>query len=97
MNSYESYKIIIQKKAQKFLERLTRQEREKIVSKIQDLRSSRIQALNIKKLQGYKNLYRIRVDNHRVVFAAITKKQTIIILVIGHRREVYDILRRVSF
>lgn len=97
MISYESYKIIIAKKAQKILEKLDKFKYEKIVLKIKDLKSSPPNPLNIKKLQGYKNLYRIRVDDYRVIFVVIPDKKIIIIAVIGHRKEVYDILKRLSF
>ena len=63
MISYESYKIIIEKKAQKYLEKLDLAEYKKVVSKIKSLTSSTPVSLNIKKLQGYKNLYRLRVDD----------------------------------
>lgn len=97
MTFYNSYKIIIEKKAQKFLEGLTQADYEKVVSKIESLTSSDPVSLNIQKLQGYKNLYRIKVDDYRVIFVVIPTKRVIIISVIGHRKEVYDILKRMSF
>jgi mRNA interferase RelE/StbE len=94
---YKSYKIIIEKKAQKYLESLIEATREKIVSMIQCLTSPEIQKLNIKKLQGYKNLYRITIDDYRVIFVVISTKKMILIPVIGHRKEIYDIVKRMSF
>ncbi len=94
MISYGSYKIIIEKKAQKYLESLSSSDYKKIVLKIKNLISSNLEQLNIKKLQGYKNLFRIKVDNYRVVFIVIAQKKLIIIPVIGHRKEIYDIVKR---
>ena len=97
MISYESYKLIIEKKAQKSLQDLSKKNYTQVVSKIKSLTSSDSQSLNIKKLQGYKNLYRLRVSDYRVIFAVIPDKRIILITVIGHRKEVYDIAKRLSF
>ena len=97
MISYESYKIIIEKKAQKYLQDLSKPDHAKVASKIKSLTSSNLQSLNIKKLQGYKKLYRLRVSDYRVIFAVIPDKKIILIAVIGHRKEVYDIAKRLSF
>ena len=97
MISYESYKIIIEKKAQRFLKDLPKKEYEKVVLKIKSLTSSNPQSLDIKKLQGYKNLYRLRIDDYRAVFAVVPDKKLILIAVIGHRKEIYDIAKRMSF
>ena len=97
MITYVSYKIIIDKKAQKFLDGLSASYREKIVLKIKALTSVDLNSLNIKRLQGYKNLYRLKVDNYRVVFAITTDKRLIIVSVIGHRKEIYDIIKRMNF
>jgi len=50
--SYKSYNILIEKKAQKFLKDLVKNEHEKIVNKIKSLTSSAPQSLNIKKVTG---------------------------------------------
>lgn len=97
MTPYKLYKIIIEKKVQKFLEKLPDTEKEKIILKISDLTSSHFKSLNIKKLQGYRNLYRIKIDNYRVIFIVIPEKKLIAIAVIGHRKEIYDIIKRMSF
>lgn len=94
---YRSYKIIIEKKVQKFLEDLKKADQEKIISKIKALTTSDSSSLNIKKLQGYKNVYRLKIDDYRVVFAVVSSKKILIISVIGHRKEVYDIVKRIAF
>lgn len=97
MISYESYKVVIEKKAQKFLENITQKDYKKLVSKIKNLTSSNPQTSDIKKLQGYKNLYRLRVDDYRIIFAIVPDKKLIVITIIGHRKEIYDIAKRMSF
>jgi mRNA interferase RelE/StbE len=43
-----------------------------------------------KKLYGYKNLWRIRVGNYRVVYAIDDASKAVDIRRIAHRKEVYD-------
>ena len=93
----ESYKVFIERKAQKFLEGLSATECKKLVAKIELLTSSKSQLLDIKKLKGYKNLYRIKVDDYRIIFVLVPDKKIIIIPVIGHRKEIYDIAKRLSY
>ena len=44
---------------------------------------------SVKKLQGTPDHYRIRVGNYRVIYRVDGKRVTILILKIGHRRDVY--------
>ncbi len=60
---YVNYKLLIEKKAQKYLEKLSSADCKKLVFKIKSLVSPNLESLKIKKLQGYKNLYRLRVDD----------------------------------
>lgn len=63
---------------------------------IQDRLQPRIDALaenprpvNVTKLEGEENQYRIRVGNYRIVYEIQDPVLLIILLRIGHRREVY--------
>ncbi len=42
---------------------------------------------NVKKLEGYINLYRIRIGDYRLIFRL--KTELVIILIIVHRKDVY--------
>ena len=46
----------------------------------------------VEKLVGYKNAYRLRVGNYRVVYRIIAPK--LYIVLIGHRKDVYEKLKR---
>ncbi len=49
---------------------------------------------NIKKLSGAKeNYYRLRVGNYRVIFQRKAKELVILVIRIGHRREIYFSLK----
>jgi len=41
-------------------------------------------------LAGTSDRYRIRVGDYRIVYRIDDGKVTVLVLVIGHRREVYD-------
>jgi len=45
---------------------------------------------NIKQLKGEENLFRLRVANYRVVYQKNEETITILIVNIGHRKEIYD-------
>lgn len=45
------------------------------------------------KLKGYKNIYRIRVGNYRIVYKKTTKE--VYIVLIGHRKDVYKTLKKI--
>ncbi|MHB9026500.1 MAG: type II toxin-antitoxin system RelE family toxin [Armatimonadota bacterium] len=41
-------------------------------------------------LQGYKGLYRIRIGDYRVVYQLQQGQLVIIVIAIGHRRDIYQ-------
>lgn len=43
-----------------------------------------------KKLSGQKDLYRLRVGDYRVVYQFSAGKLTILIVGVGHRKDIYD-------
>ena len=49
---------------------------------------------NTRKLQGYQNIHRLRFGNYRIVFEVLTDQSTIVILLIKHRKDIYQKLRK---
>lgn len=43
-----------------------------------------------KKLSGQKDLYRMRVGDYRVIYQFSAGKLTILIVKVGHRKDIYD-------
>lgn len=83
------YTVEISESAEKSLEKIPKRDRLKILEKIDGLEQDPIPAGSVK-LKGYKEvLYRIRSGDYRVVYSI--KQDILIILVveIGHRREIY--------
>jgi len=44
---------------------------------------------DVKKLQGAPDYYRIRVGDYRIIYRVERKRVTVVVVKIGHRREVY--------
>ena len=83
------YDVEISESAEKFLEKIPKKDRLRIIEKIDVLTNDPMPSGSIK-LQGQKPaLYRLRSGDYRVVYSI--KKDILIILIveIGHRREVY--------
>lgn len=47
-------------------------------------------------LTGFTGTYRLRVGDYRVIYSPVDRELIILILSVGHRRELYEKLRRSS-
>jgi mRNA interferase RelE/StbE len=81
------YKIYTRKSVVKELGDIPKKDLQKVVKKIQAL-SANPRPQGSQKL-SHKERYRIRHGNYRIVYSVQDKEQTIHIVEIGHRREVY--------
>jgi len=82
-------KILIAKRAERYLKKIPKIDQIAIVRKIRLLISP---SSNEEKLKGLKNIYRIRVGDYRIVFRRT--KEEIFIVLIGHRKEIYNLVNR---
>lgn len=81
------YSIELTNKAEQFLKKLPRKDAEAILRKIYSIRDNPFP--HIKRLQGQK-LWRLRIMDFRAILDILISGQKIIILRIGHRKNVYD-------
>ena len=81
------YSIQIEKNAEDFLKKLQKRDAEIILNKIYSIRENPYRFL--KRLQGEK-LWRLRIGDYRVIVDVIVSMNKIIVLRIGHRKNVYD-------
>ena len=81
------YKIIIKKKAKKFIDKLPKNDRLRIAVAIEQLPNGE----DIKKLKGEKNkgLLRLRVGDYRIVYSVDNGKLTVYVIDAGNRGEIY--------
>ena len=82
-------KILISRKALKELQSIPQSERELLKDRISKLAFFPLARLDVQKLRGYDNVYRLRVGNYRVIFEYHKKERTVKILKIGKRENVY--------
>lgn len=83
------FEIEISESAEKSLAKIPKNDRVKILEKIDALEQDPMPLGSIK-LKGYKEaLYRIRSGDYRVVYSIKQDVLVILIIEIGHRREVY--------
>ncbi|MCX6773690.1 MAG: type II toxin-antitoxin system RelE/ParE family toxin [Candidatus Micrarchaeota archaeon] len=82
------YELIYSPEALKQLEKLEKDIRERIITALERLRI-RPESCDIKKLTGMRG-YRFRVGDYRVIFDMEKERLMILVLKIGHRKNIYD-------
>ncbi len=83
----EGYKIQIKPSAVKELEALPNKDLSRVVRRIQGL-ADNPRPPGCEKLSGEEK-YRIRKGSYRVVYAISDDERTVVVVKVGHRREVY--------
>lgn len=81
-----SYRIIVTRRAQKDIKKLDLVVRKKIKNKLELLKKAPLKSSR-KLISARLGTYRMRIGNYRVIFDV--EKETVVILRIGHRREIY--------
>ncbi len=81
------YSIQIEKNAEDFLRKLQKKDSEMLLNKIYQIRENPFRYL--KRLQGDK-LWRLRIADYRAIVDVIVSMNKIIVIRIGHRKNVYD-------
>ncbi len=84
-------KITILPRAEKELRKLPKFDQIAVAAKIRDLPNTQISGEE--KLSGYPHIYRVRVGNYRIVYKKTS--ETIIIVIIRNRRDVYRMVKEI--
>ena len=87
-----SYRIEVSATAEKQLRKLRREDQIRVLRAIQPLATEPTPP-GSRKIRGYDDVFRIRVGTYRVLYRVVGRRLLIIILKIGHRREIYRSLR----
>lgn len=82
-----NYTILIEKLAKKFIVKLPRNEKEKVLKAIYQLPDGN----DIKELKGKKNkgLYRLRIGDYRVIYTIDNGKLVVCVVDAGNRGTIY--------
>ena len=80
------YKIIIKKKDKKFIDRLPKNERIRVIRAIEQLPNGE----DIKKLKGHSDLMRLRVGDYRIIYTVDNGELVVYVIDAGNRGEIYN-------
>jgi mRNA interferase RelE/StbE len=83
-----SYEVQILPKATRQIKALSVEVRQDITLTIQSL-ANEPRPIGVKKLSGEKDVYRVRIGNYRVLYRIVDKVLVVVVVSVGHRREVY--------
>ncbi len=83
-----TYRVEIRRSAIKSLARLERNDQLRIRAAL-DLLANDPRPPNCTKLAGEESVYRVRVGNYRVLYEVHDHRLVILVIRIGHRRDVY--------
>lgn len=85
-----NYEIKFHKDALKYIQKLDKQSRNRILDHIHILAEDpKHPELDIKIMQGVSNQYRLRIGSYRVVYSVFNDILVIVIIKIGSRGDVY--------
>lgn len=87
-----NYKIEFDEAAVKDLDGLTTKAQKQISEAVKKLKDDPRSVGS--KLKGYNKLYRLRTGDYRIVYAIEDNVLVILIIAIGPRKEIYDLLKR---
>ncbi len=88
--SSKIYEVVFKKSAAKEFQSLPQKIQQKILDAVQLLSiNPYTELLQIKKMKGAESLYRVRIQDYRVIYVIENKIIKITIIKIGHRKEVY--------
>ena len=82
------YRIDVSATAERQLRKLEPEARARIVDAIKNL-ASNPRPRGSRKLRGYEDVFRIRTGVFRIIYSIEDDRLLIIILKVGHRREIY--------
>ena len=90
MTSSRRYQVKFTKSARKEFQRLPDRIQGRVVEALSFLAEHPYtELLQIKKLRGVDELYRIRIGDYRLVYIIEIDELIVIVIKIGHRREIY--------
>ena len=80
------YRIIIKKRAKKFIDGLPQSERRRIIAALEQLPNG----VDIKKLKGHRDLLRLRVGDYRIIHTVDNGELVVYVIDAGSRGQIYN-------
>lgn len=82
------YRLLITKQVEKQLDALPQQVANRVEQHLEVLHGNP-RPFGVKKLKGYTDTYRVRVGNYRIIYSIDDRSQTVTLLTIDDRKDVY--------
>lgn len=79
------YHIILKKPAKKFIDRLPKDEKQRVVDAIEKLPDGE----DIKPMKGHRDLLRLRVGEYRIIYSVDNGELTVYVMGAGNRGQIY--------
>ncbi len=79
------YKVIIKKKAKKFIDELPKNDRGRIAAAIEELPNGS----DIRPLKGHEGLLRLRVGNYRIIYTVDNGELVVYVIDADNRGQIY--------
>jgi len=83
-----SYRIEVSATAEKQIRKLRREDQLRVLRAIRDLAGDP-RPPGSRKLRGYDDVFRIRIGTFRVIYGVEKGRLLILVLKVGHRRDIY--------
>lgn len=84
-----NYRIEFVRQASKQFKSLSKQDQKRVKAKVDTL-VTEPRPNGVVKLSGKDNLYRVRAGNYRIIYNIQDNKLLVLVVKIGHRRDVYQ-------
>lgn len=89
--SQKHYEVVFKKSAVKELQALPQKMQQKVLDAVRLLSlNPYTELLQIKKMKGADKLYRIRIQDYRVIYLIENHIIKITVIKVGHRKDVYE-------
>mgnify|MGYP000279966323 FL=1 len=83
------FKVFLHKKADKFLRELKPEDKKRIVDKLKQLEDFPLTRLDIIKIAGEEDAFRLRMGNYRALFKVYEQEKIIVIVKLDIRKRIY--------
>ncbi|MBS7652909.1 type II toxin-antitoxin system RelE/ParE family toxin [Candidatus Bathyarchaeota archaeon] len=84
------FKVFLHKKADEFLKRISLEDKQRIVDKLKQLEDFPAIKLDIVKIAGEANTFRLRVGKYRALFKVYEQEKIIVVAKIDTRKKIYQ-------
>ena len=82
------YKVQLTQPAADFIKAQTKKVQRQLIGKLRRLKDNP-RPSDSKKIKGAENIYRLRSDVYRIVYQVFDERILVVVIRIGHRRDVY--------